>query len=90
MDAVGWTSRDDIYSSFFEAVGAPPWHGKNLDAIWDSIRGGQINKIEVPFRLVFTNYAALSPSLKNDAERFIGVFRDAAEDAVPVDIRIEP
>ncbi len=89
MNAVAWTSRDDMYSSFFEAVGAPPWHGKNLDALWDSFRGGQINKIEVPYRLVFKNYGALSASLKNDAERFIGVIREAAEDGVPVDIRIE-
>lgn len=89
MDAVTWTSRDDMYLSFFEAVGAPPWHGKNLDALWDSVRGGQINKIEVPYRLVLKNYAALSPLLKNDADRFIGVIREAAEDGVPVDIRIE-
>jgi RNAse (barnase) inhibitor barstar len=42
----------DVYDAFFRAVGAPEWYGRNLDALADSIRGGSINQVEVPYRLV--------------------------------------
>jgi RNAse (barnase) inhibitor barstar len=31
---------DDFYTAFLTAVGVPPWHGHNLDALWDSIVAG--------------------------------------------------
>jgi len=48
LDAAGWQSADDVYSAFFHAVGAPPWHGRNLDALRDSIGAGHINVIAPP------------------------------------------
>jgi RNAse (barnase) inhibitor barstar len=49
FDAGRWRTEDDLYNSFFEAVGAPVWHGRNFDALRDSIVFGQINRIEVPY-----------------------------------------
>ncbi len=47
LDASNWRNHDDMYLSFFEAVKAPKWHGKNFNALRDSIKAGQINEIEV-------------------------------------------
>jgi hypothetical protein len=37
LNGVGWATRDEVYDAFFRAVGAPEWHGRNLDALADSI-----------------------------------------------------
>jgi RNAse (barnase) inhibitor barstar len=89
MDAGKWKSLDDLYLSFFEAVKAPAWHGKNLNAIHDSIGGGQVNGVEVPYRLVFKNYDQLSGDLKEKIDFFIEVVSDLAKEGVPVEVRIE-
>jgi RNAse (barnase) inhibitor barstar len=46
---------DDFYNAFFKAVGAQEWHGRNFDALNDSIAHGRINEIEVPYRIVIRN-----------------------------------
>jgi len=48
LDGSTWNTRDHVYAAFFAAVGAPSWHGRNLDARNDSIATGQINQIELP------------------------------------------
>ena len=88
MDAAQWKSIDDLYLSFFEAVKAPAWHGKNLNAVRDSIGAGQINGIEVPYRLVIKNYGALSGELKAQTDFFIEVISDLAKEGVQVEVHI--
>jgi RNAse (barnase) inhibitor barstar len=89
MDASQWKTADDLYLSFFEAVEAPAWHGKNLDAVRESIGAGRINGIEVPYRLVLRNYDHLPGHLKEKADAFIQVISDLAKEGIPVEIRIE-
>lgn len=52
LDASGWRSPDDFYFAILPEVGAPAWHGRNLDALDDSLGGGGINALEPPFRVV--------------------------------------
>jgi Barstar (barnase inhibitor) len=52
LDGSTWKTRDDVCDAFFEAVGAPEWHGCNFKALIDSIEGAQINAIEAPYRLI--------------------------------------
>jgi RNAse (barnase) inhibitor barstar len=56
LDGRGWTTDDDVYNAFFKAVGAPVWHGRNYNALNDSIAGGDINQVEVPYRIVISNF----------------------------------
>lgn len=49
LDGSLWTTCDDFYEAFLPAIGAPEWHGRNRDALWDSIAHGGINEIEAPF-----------------------------------------
>ncbi|HKR85848.1 MAG TPA: barstar family protein [Terriglobales bacterium] len=37
LDGAALKTRDDVYNSFFRAVGTPDWHGRNFDALRDSI-----------------------------------------------------
>jgi RNAse (barnase) inhibitor barstar len=89
MDAAGWKTTDDLYHSFFLAVGAPDWHGRNFNALHDSIGVGQINQIEVPYRLVIANYDKVHPAVKELAGHFIDLIHELGEKGVPVEIRVE-
>ncbi len=53
-----------MYLSFFAVVGAPDWHGRNFNAIRDSIGTGDINQIETPYRLEFQNYGSVDTAVK--------------------------
>ena len=37
LDGAGWRSKDDVYSAFFHAVGAPRYNGMNFDALNDRV-----------------------------------------------------
>jgi RNAse (barnase) inhibitor barstar len=88
LDAAGWQSNDDVYDSFFRAVGAPAWHGRNLDALHDSIGAGQINQVEVPYRLIIRNYAAAGEVARETVDGFSRVIERLIADGCPVAIQI--
>jgi ribonuclease inhibitor len=89
LDARGWVASDDVYDAFFEAIGAPDWHGRNFDALIDSIETGGVNKIEVPYRIVIRN----SDHAKHEAAELLSQFADLinemAERGCPVGIQIK-
>ena len=49
LESSSWNSPEDFYHDLLAALGAPDWHGHNLDALWDSITGGGINEVNPPF-----------------------------------------
>src|ERR1700719_3137446 len=63
--------KDDVYDAFFHAVGAPDWHGRNCDALKDSIANGSINEVEVPYRLVLKHYDLISGEAKKMTDDFV-------------------
>jgi RNAse (barnase) inhibitor barstar len=89
LDARGWRTGDDLYDFFFQAVGAPAWHGRNFDALHDSILTGQINEIEVPYRIVIRELACASTDAQAFVMRFVDLLRDLAEEGCPVEIVLE-
>ena len=88
MDAAAWKSDDDFYASFFEVVGAPDWHGRNFNALRDSIVAGRINKIEVPYRVVLRNYAKIDAGVKGLTDDFVDLLRELAREGMPVEVTI--
>jgi RNAse (barnase) inhibitor barstar len=89
LNGADWTTKDDVYDSFFRAVGAPGWHGRNLDALADSISSGSINQIEVPYRLVIKSYDRIGLHTKPMTDSFINLVHGLAADGCPVEIRVE-
>ena len=84
-----WASKDDVYDAFFHVVGAPEWHGRNLDALADSIAGGQINRVEVPYRLVIRNYNLIGTAAKEITDKFVNLVRELAGKGCPIEIRVD-
>ena len=59
MSGASWQSQDDFYEAYLTAVGAPVWHGRDLDAVWDSLTGADICANNPPFRLRVTGLAKM-------------------------------
>jgi len=89
MIASGWRTSDDFYDSFFRAVGAPSWHGRNFDALRDSIGAGEINQIEVPYRIVIRGLSCASTDARTVAMDFEHLVQRLAQDGCPVEIVLE-
>jgi RNAse (barnase) inhibitor barstar len=89
LDGADCATTDDVYDAFFRAVGAPEWHGRNLDALADSISGGSINRVEVPYRLVIKSYNGIGPQAKAMVDRFVSLVHELAAEGCPVEIRVE-
>jgi RNAse (barnase) inhibitor barstar len=89
MDGANWKSQDDVYDAFFKVVGAPSWHGRNFDALNDSIGTGQINEIEVPYRLIIRNFNLIGSGAKKMTNDFVDLIHELAEKRTPVEIIVQ-
>ena len=89
LDAGQWQTVDDLYDSFFEAVGAPPWHGRNFDALHDGIVTGDINRVEVPYRIRIQNFAQTGTEARQVTDRFVALIQRFEREGCPVSVRIE-
>jgi RNAse (barnase) inhibitor barstar len=88
LDGASWCSKDDVYDAFFKVVGAPSWHGRNLDALNDSIKGG-INSVEVPYRVIIRNFDLISAGAKKMADDFVELIHGLAVRGTPVEIEVQ-
>jgi len=88
LDATGWMSADDFYHALLTALGAPDWHGRNIDALWDSVVTGGINEVEPPFAITVRGWPT-NDSAGLVLQRFVQLIRDAEADGVAVTIRAE-
>ena len=89
MDGGKWAAADDIYDAFFRAVGAPSWHGRNFNALRDSISVGRINEIEAPYLIRIRNYSSIGPEAKSMAGDFVRLIWELHESGCPVNIETE-
>ena len=81
LEAHAWTSPDDFYDALLPQLGAPEWHGRNLDALDDSIFSGDINAVEPPFRVQVTQTDCLTDEMKHFLRRVERVFVEGAGQA---------
>jgi RNAse (barnase) inhibitor barstar len=79
LDGVRWNTVEDFYDAFLEAVGAPSWHGHNLDALNDSIGGDDVNTVRLPYDIVVHGTSRMS----EPALAMVKRFRELIEDLAP-------
>jgi RNAse (barnase) inhibitor barstar len=84
LDGCLWQSADDVYDAFFAAVGAPSWHGRNFDALNDSIATGAINKVEVPYRVTIRNARKMGSDSAAFVKDFSGLIQHLQSNGCPV------
>jgi len=89
LNGAEWKTSDDVYDAFFKAVGAPSWHDKNFNALNDSIAGGNINEVEVPYCVVIQNYGLIGTEARKMADDFIDLIHEIGERGWPIEIRTD-
>jgi RNAse (barnase) inhibitor barstar len=75
LDGGSWRTQDDLYDALLPALGAPDWHGRNLDALIDSMGTGSINEIEPPYLIKIKRSQAMPVELR-DILRDLGRYVD--------------
>jgi RNAse (barnase) inhibitor barstar len=89
LDAYGWKNSDDVYESLFTVLGSPPWHGKNLNALNDSVVTGNINAVEVPYTLSIRNLRSANSDVRQFVLTLVDFISQREEEGCPVSIQIE-
>jgi RNAse (barnase) inhibitor barstar len=77
---------DEFYAALLRSLGAPSWHGHNLDALWDSITGGGLNQVNPPFRITLTGVTEMPPTCKVLVDRLVMLISDARDQGLAVEI----
>ena len=70
-----------------QAVAAPDWYGRNLDALLDGLRGG-VHRLEPPFELWLTGTANASGPLALFLARVADVFCEAQSEGLAVSLHL--
>ena len=73
VDGAQWRSEDDLWDAVLGALGAPEWHGRNFDAIFDSVGepgflapdAARVNRVQAPFEIVVVNAGELEGRLRD-------------------------
>lgn len=85
LDGSRWRTREDFYKDLLPALDAPAWHGHNLDALNDTIAGGDVNGVNPPFAVRIGGRGALPPDLHAYVESFMELMADLQARGVPVE-----
>ena len=90
VDATGWLEPDDFYRAVLPVLGAPGWHGHNLDALWDSVTSN-INDVQPPYTLIIKNSSQMSGEMADFLSKVRSLFQQARDErGITVELRIEP
>jgi len=91
LDARTWRSQDDAYAALLPVVGAPSWHGHNLDALSDSLVAGSINARPRHFHIRVGTATGEMPQgdapdlgLRQWCETVQEIFEEARMEGVPI------
>ena len=71
--------EESFYNSLLPQLSAPEWHGRNLDALADSIITGTINDVEPPYTITSLNEASVVVGMKGFQVLVLEVLREAEQ-----------
>jgi hypothetical protein len=52
LDARPWRTENDFIEAIVSALGGPTWHGRNYNALYDSMVVGSMNEIEPLYEII--------------------------------------
>ena len=99
LDAAKWRTTDDVYADLLSALKAPAWHGRSLDALWDTLTEkakfddltDYINGIQPPFLIEVRNAPLASQTVREFFPKIERLFALAnAEYSLDVSMTFEP
>ena len=80
----------DFYDALLPQIGAPDWHGRNLNAVDDSLVYGGINSKEPPFRFRIINASDLPSPVRGEVKGFVDMVTRARDlQDAQLDVEVE-
>jgi RNAse (barnase) inhibitor barstar len=73
-------NADGFYDTFLPQVSAPDWHGRNLNALSDSIVTGDVNGLEPPYTIINKNIKTTVATLEDFQKAVFAIFTEAIEE----------
>src|SRR5215210_8137398 len=70
LDGRIWVSSDDFYEALLGALGAPGWHGRNLDALEETLSSGEMNAVNPPLDIAITGMESMGVEARTTVHRF--------------------
>jgi RNAse (barnase) inhibitor barstar len=68
LNANSWRTWEDFYSALLAALGAPKSHGRNLNALIDSMVWGGMNAVEPPYKILVSGTKNLSKDTRAEID----------------------
>jgi len=90
LDASAWTTIVDFYDALLPALGAPAWHGRNFNALSDSMIAGGINRVEPPYAIRMINTECIAEPLRGQLKAFLEFAADARREGIDIHAAAEP
>jgi RNAse (barnase) inhibitor barstar len=85
LNGNNWKTTDDFYDAFLGAVGAPTWHGRNFNALRDSITAGRINDVELPYTIQISGTAEMPAEVRSLVQDFCTLIKEFRSEGYDVD-----
>ncbi len=79
LDASNWKTMLDFMEALKTAIGAPSWHGSNVNAFIDSMIWGGINSVEPPYTVRITNTSGIPSDVADVIRGFSSAIREHRE-----------
>ena len=89
LDGADCKTKDDFYDTFFKAVGAPSWHGRNFNALRDSLVTGQINEVELPYTIYLSGFDKMPAEVCAIVKSFCSLIKECHSEGREVDVVCE-
>jgi RNAse (barnase) inhibitor barstar len=91
LDARPWRTENDFIEAIISALGGPTWHGRNYNALYDSMVVGSINEIEPPYEIVIKGVRAANAEVADAIRCFLlRVEEWRTRDTVKIAAKVEP
>jgi len=89
LDGARWRSQADFYNALLDVIGDPGWHGRNLDALEETLRIGHVHTINPPFAIHISGAAVMAEEVRAYLDRFLALATDLRADGIVVDVTLE-
>lgn len=88
LDGQDWKTEGDFIDAVLSGVEAPPWHGRNYNAIRDSFVAGFINRLSPPYEFVVRMPDDPSPELLDAVAYFSARISDWHKEGAQLSVRV--
>jgi hypothetical protein len=88
LDGRDWRTELDFIEAVITGVDGPFWHGRNYNALYDSLVVGSINGVDGPYDFVIQPPAKATPEVKEAIAYFIQRVADWRAEGVTISARI--